>query len=124
MHVSRYLVQGVDVWLNTPRKPMEASGTSGMKAALSGVLNLSIWDGWWAEAYNGRNGWALQSDQEPFGSDWEQDDAESNALYQLLEEEVVPLYYERDRDKLPHGWIQMMRESIRTVSPCFPPAAW
>ncbi len=119
MHVSRYLVQGVDVWLNTPRKPMEASGTSGMKAALSGVLNLSILDGWWAEAYNGRNGWALQSDQEPFGSDWEQDDAESNALYQLLEEEVVPLYYERDRDKLPHGWIQMMRESIRTVSPMF-----
>jgi starch phosphorylase len=118
MHIARYLVQGVDVWLNTPRKPMEASGTSGMKAGFNGVLNLSILDGWWAEAYNGRNGWAIQSDQE-YETEWEQDNADAETLYRTLEEEVVPLYYQRDRDGIPRGWVQMMKESIRTVGPNF-----
>jgi starch phosphorylase len=118
MHIARYLVQGVDVWLNTPRKPMEASGTSGMKAAFNGVLNLSVLDGWWAEAYNGRNGWAVGS-EEQYESDWEQDQADAEALYRVLEDEVVPLYYQQDRDGVPRGWVNAMKESIRTVGPQF-----
>jgi starch phosphorylase len=118
MHLARYLVQGVDVWLNTPRKPMEASGTSGMKAAFNGILNLSILDGWWAEAYNGRNGWAIDS-----GVTYEdenlQDNADANALYHVLEEQVVPLFYKRDQDYIPRGWVAMMKEAIRTVGPQF-----
>ncbi|NBD36282.1 MAG: alpha-glucan family phosphorylase [Chloroflexi bacterium] len=116
MHLARYLVQGVDIWLNTPRRPMEASGTSGMKAAFNGGINLSILDGWWAEAYNGRNGWAIQP-EEMYNDLYQQDDADANALYELLENEVVPLYYERDRGDIPHGWVSMMKESIRTVGP-------
>ncbi|MGC9398848.1 MAG: alpha-glucan family phosphorylase [Anaerolineae bacterium] len=119
MHIARYLVQGVDVWLNTPRKPMEASGTSGMKAAFNGVLNLSVLDGWWAEAYNGRNGWAIQPEEAVYSSEWEQDQADAEALYKVLEEEVVPLYYQQDRDGVPRGWVEMMKESIRTVGPRF-----
>ncbi len=118
MHVSRYLVQGVDVWLNTPRKPMEASGTSGMKAAFNGILNFSILDGWWAEAYNGRNGWAIES-EEQYEEEPLQDQADSNAMYRLLEEQVVPLFYQRDRDDVPRGWVAMMKEAIRTVGPQF-----
>ncbi|MBN1877841.1 MAG: alpha-glucan family phosphorylase [Anaerolineae bacterium] len=118
MHVSRYLVQGVDVWLNTPRKPMEASGTSGMKAAFNGVLNLSIPDGWWAEACNGRNGWMI--DAGVFYDDPnQQDDADAGALYRLLEEQVIPLFYQRDQDNVPRGWVAMMKEAIRTVGPQF-----
>jgi len=118
MHIGRYLVQGVDVWLNTPRRPNEASGTSGMKAAFNGVLNLSILDGWWAEAYNGRNGWAIGSgiETEDLGA---QDWVDAAALYTILEEQVVPLYYQRDRDYIPRGWVAMMREAIRTVGPQF-----
>ncbi len=119
MHIARYLVQGVDVWLNTPRKPMEASGTSGMKAGFNGVLNLSILDGWWAEAYNGRNGWTIQAEDEEFANDWEQDEAEANALYRALEEDVVPLYYQQDRDGVPRGWVDMMKASIATVGPMY-----
>lgn len=119
MHVARYLVQGVDVWLNTPRKPLEASGTSGMKAAFNGILNLSILDGWWAEAYNGRNGWAIQAEQKEFANEWEQDETDAVALYRLLEDEVVPLYYQRDRDGVPRGWVRMMKAAIRTVGPMF-----
>ena len=118
LHIARYLVQGVDVWLNTPRKPNEASGTSGMKAAFNGVLNLSVLDGWWAEAYNGRNGWAIDPGVE-FADPYEQDKADAAALYQVLEEQVVPLYYQRDRDFVPRGWVAMMREAIRTVGPLF-----
>ncbi len=118
MHVSRYLVQGVDVWMNTPRKPQEASGTSGMKAAFNGILNLSILDGWWAEAYNGRNGWAIDSGQS-YEDPNLQDDADANALYKVLEEQVVPLFYKRDRDDIPRGWVTMMKEAIRTVGPRF-----
>jgi starch phosphorylase len=118
MHVARYMVQGVDVWLNTPRKPMEASGTSGMKAALNGLLNLSVLDGWWAEAYNGRNGWAITAGQD-YDDPNLQDDADADALYRVLEEQVVPLFYKRDRDDIPRGWVTMMKEAIRTVGPHF-----
>lgn len=118
MHVARYLVQGVDVWLNTPRRPMEASGTSGMKAALNGIPNLSILDGWWAEAYNGLNGWGIASAEHPDNAD-QQYDADAEALCTLLENEVIPLYYQRDRDGVPRGWVAVMKEAIRTMGPQF-----
>ncbi|MCP9453136.1 MAG: alpha-glucan family phosphorylase [Nitrospira sp.] len=118
MHMAKFLVQGVDVWLNTPRFPLEASGTSGMKAALNGVLNLSVLDGWWAEGYNGANGWAIQplSEQE---STVTQDRHDADQLYRILEQEVIPLFYQRDRDGIPRGWIQMVKECIRSIPPQF-----
>jgi glycogen phosphorylase len=119
MQVARYLVQGVDVWLNNPRRPREASGTSGQKAAVNGVLNLSIVDGWWAEGYNGANGWAIDAGQEKFESEWAQDAAEAEVLYDLLENEVVPLFYKRDADGVPRGWVRVMKEAIRMAAPVF-----
>lgn len=116
MHMARYLVQGVDVWLNTPRRPREASGTSGQKASLNGIPNLSIMDGWWAEGYNGANGWAIGGGEEFSGQD-DQDRADANSLYQLLEDEIVPLFYDRDRDEVPRGWVEIMREAIRSNAP-------
>jgi starch phosphorylase len=118
MHMARYLVQGVDVWLNTPRRPREASGTSGQKAALNGIPNLSVLDGWWVEGYNGANGWAFGGGDAQ-ASPEEQDVADANALYQLLEEEIVPLYYGRDRDNIPRGWVAIMREAMRSNAPKF-----
>ncbi len=117
MHVARYLVQGVDVWLNTPRRPYEASGTSGQKAAMNGVPNLSVLDGWWVEGYNGANGWAIP----PSTADDPavQDDQDAGALYRLLEEEVVPLFYRRDADGIPRGWVAVMKEAIRSAAPVF-----
>lgn len=118
MHMARYLVQGVDLWLNNPRRPREASGTSGMKAAINGVPNLSALDGWWVEGYNGANGWAIGSEEtmeDQEAQDWE----DANAIYHLLEEEIVPLFYDRDRDDIPRGWLEMMRESIRSCAPHF-----
>jgi starch phosphorylase len=112
MHMARYLVQGVDVWLNTPRRPREASGTSGMKAAVNGVPNLSVLDGWWVEGYNGANGWAINGVSKENSN--AQDEYDANVLYRLLEEEIVPLYYSRDRDDVSRGWAEIMRESIRT----------
>ena len=118
LHVAHYLVQGCDVWLNNPRKPLEASGTSGMKAAMNGVPHLSIGDGWWAEGYNGRNGWVIDGGMS--GDDFEAvDTADANALYKLLEEEIVPAYYERDAAGIPRRWIAVVKESIRTVAPRF-----
>jgi len=117
LHVAHVLVQGCDVWLNTPRKPMEASGTSGMKAAMNGVLHLSIADGWWAEGYDGNNGWQIVgtggADQE--AGDW----ADAQALYSLLEDQVVPTFYDRDGQDLPRRWIQMVKQSIATITPRF-----
>jgi starch phosphorylase len=113
MHMGRYLKQGSDVWLNNPIRPREASGTSGMKAALNGVPNLSILDGWWVEGYNGANGWAI-GDETQYDDPNVQDAADAESLYQLLEQEIVPLYYDRDRDGTPRGWVQVMRESIRS----------
>ncbi len=119
MNVARYLVQGVDVWLNTPRRPNEASGTSGMKAAMNGVLNFSVLDGWWHEAYNGSNGWAIGSDRDY--SDIEtQDEADARSLLDVLENEIVPLYYKgRSAAKLPTEWLARVKESIRTLAPQF-----
>jgi starch phosphorylase len=118
INVARHLVQGVDVWLNTPRRPQEASGTSGQKAAVNGVLNCSILDGWWREGYNGKNGWAI-GDEEEYPNAEAQDEADAESLYQVLENEVVPLFYERDDDYIPHGWLHRVKESIRTLAPMF-----
>ena len=118
MHMARYLVQGVDVWLSTPRRLQEACGTSGMKASLNGVLHLSIRDGWWNEGYDGTNGWALGSDFDALRPE-EEDGADAEALYRLLEEKVVPLYYDRDRGGVPHGWVRLVKEAIRSIVPVF-----
>lgn len=118
MHMARYLVQGVDLWLNNPRRPREASGTSGMKAAINGIPNFSVLDGWWVEGYNGANGWVI-GDASVRGSEEEQDWADSVSLYEQLEQEIVPLFYDRDRDNIPRGWLQVMRESIRSCTPRF-----
>jgi starch phosphorylase len=118
MNVARYLVQGVDVWLNTPRRPLEASGTSGMKAGLNGALNFSILDGWWREAYNGKNGWSIGEDREMDSSDV-QDKADADSMYNTLENEIIPLYYDRDATGLPREWIERLKESLRTVTPQF-----
>jgi len=118
MHLARYLVQGVDVWLNTPRRLQEACGTSGMKAALNGVLHLSVPDGWWQEAASGRNGWTIGDDATKASAE-EEDRADAEALYRLLEEKVIPLYYERDKEGIPRGWVAMMKESIRSIVPTF-----
>ncbi|MBM3154421.1 MAG: glycosyltransferase family 1 protein [Chloroflexi bacterium] len=118
MHMARYLVQGADVWLNLPRPLREASGTSGQKAAVNGVLHLSVLDGWWYEGYNGANGWAIHNDTESPDSP-EQDKADAEALYELLEKKVIPLYYDRDTNDVPHGWVKMIKESIRSNAPRF-----
>ncbi|MDD4860057.1 MAG: alpha-glucan family phosphorylase [Dehalococcoidales bacterium] len=112
MHLARYLVPGVDVWLNTPRPTQEASGTSGMKAAVNGVPHLSVLDGWWYEAYNGTNGWAIHNDGNMNAA--EQDTADANELYHILEDKVIPLYYDHDRGGVPHGWIKMVKQTIRS----------
>jgi len=116
--VARYLVQGVDVWLNNPRRPQEASGTSGMKAAANGVLNLSILDGWWDEAYNPGIGWAIGTREEYEDSDY-QDEIEANSLYELLEKEVAPTFYDLSSDHLPRRWITMMKQCMKEVNPVF-----
>jgi len=112
------LVQGVDVWLNTPRRPYEACGTSGMKVVPNGGLNLSVLDGWWAEAYRPGVGWAIGDGQEFVHAEY-QDEVDAESLYSILEREVVPLFYERDADGLPRGWVAMMKDSIRVLAPTF-----
>ncbi|MCE7733921.1 MAG: alpha-glucan family phosphorylase, partial [Candidatus Heimdallarchaeota archaeon] len=118
MHIGRLLVQGVDVWLNTPIRPHEASGTSGMKAAMNGIPHFSISDGWWAEGYNGKNGWVI-GDEVEFESDDDRDNYDANSLYQTLEERIIPLYYDRDYDGIPHNWIKVSKETIRTSIAAF-----
>jgi starch phosphorylase len=118
VNVARYLVQGVDVWLNNPRRPLEASGTSGMKVCVNGGINMSILDGWWVEGFNGDNGWAIGAGEEYTDLAY-QDDVESRAIYDLLEQEIVPLFYTRSTDDLPRGWIKMMKRSMATVCPVF-----
>jgi starch phosphorylase len=114
MSVARYLVQGADVWLNTPRRPMEASGTSGMKVLPNGGLNLSILDGWWVEGYSPETGWAIGHGEEYEDPEY-QDQVESSSLYTLLEREIIPLFYERGPDGLPRGWIAKMKASMRQL---------
>jgi starch phosphorylase len=111
------LVAGCDVWVNVPRPPEEASGTSGMKAALNGVLNLSVLDGWWAEAYDGSNGWAIDGDIDPDVA--AQDQRHADALFDRLEADVVPLFHDREADGVPRGWLRMVRATLRTNGPRF-----
>ena len=118
INVARYMVQGVDVWLNTPRRPLEASGTSGMKAAANGGLNVSVLDGWWCEGYSPDVGWAIGSG-EVYNDPEEQDQVECDALFNLLENEILPLFYERDKGGLPRGWIRMMKASMRKLGADF-----
>jgi len=118
MNVARYLIAGVDVWVNTPRRPYEASGTSGQKAALSGAPNFSILDGWWREGYDGSNGWAIGEERE-YKDTETQDEADALSFYTTLEEEMIPLFFERDGDGVPQGWLEKMRRSIATCAPQF-----
>ena len=118
INLARYLVQGVDVWINTPRRPMEASGTSGMKAAINGALNFSVLDGWWREAYNGENGWAIGEDVDGDNSP-AQDKKDAEDLYDILENEIIPLYYNRDPKEISHSWIARMKGSLKTIVPQF-----
>jgi len=118
MRVARMLVQGVDVWLNNPRRPHEASGTSGMKVPINGGINFSIPDGWWCEVQNPEAGWTIGNGQNSDDHD-AQDRADSDSLYAILEDKIAPLYYQRDADGLPHGWIKMMKASLATVLPRF-----
>ncbi len=114
MRIGRVLVPGVDVWLNNPRRPLEASGTSGMKAAANGVVNLSVLDGWWDEGYTEGNGWAIGG-REPLADEAAQDWNDAMDLYRILESETVPEYYERDATGLPARWVERMRRSMATT---------
>jgi glycogen phosphorylase len=118
MNVARWMVQGADVWLNTPRRPLEACGTSGMKVVFNGGLNCSILDGWWDEAYNPHTGWAIGRGESYEDSD-NQDELESNSIYELLEKEIAPLFYDRDKDDIPRRWIQRMKTSMIEICPQF-----
>jgi starch phosphorylase len=111
IRIARFLVAGVDIWLNNPRRPLEASGTSGMKAAMNGVPSVSILDGWWDEGFNGQNGWAIGA-REPIADEEGQDGADADALYHLLEDEIVPRFFERDADDLPQDWLVTMRAAV------------
>jgi starch phosphorylase len=111
IRIARYLVAGVDVWLNTPRRPLEASGTSGMKAAMNGAVNVSVLDGWWDEGWVGDNGWAIggrETNPDEGAQDW----SDAQDLYRILEEEIVPRYYDRDERGLPQAWVDLMRRSM------------
>jgi starch phosphorylase len=114
INVGRHLVQGVDVWLNNPRRPLEASGTSGQKVVLNGGLNLSVLDGWWAEAYDGLNGFAIGAGRTHSNQEMH-DSRDGEDLYRVLKDELIPLFYQRDRDGLPRGWIKRMKRTIRTL---------
>ncbi len=118
MGVTRYLAQGVDVWLNNPRRPLEASGTSGQKASLNGAPNFSVLDGWWPEAYNGRNGWTIGEEKEYPTLD-QQDDADAASFYETLENELIPTFHDRNLDGVPEAWVSVMKEAIGTVAPVF-----
>jgi len=117
MHVAKMLVQGVDLWMNNPKAPLEASGTSGMKAGINGVPNFSILDGWWIEGWNGKNGWGIEGALE--GSPEEQDTHDANRMYDVLEQEIIPLYYNKRSDGIPHEWLKVVKESMATVIPMF-----
>ncbi|MEP7014474.1 MAG: alpha-glucan family phosphorylase, partial [Verrucomicrobiota bacterium] len=117
-YIARRLVQGVDLWLNNPLRPLEASGTSGMKCAPNAGINLSVLDGWWCEGFNGNNGWAIGAEIGN-GTVEFQNEVDTSSLYQLLENQIIPLYYAKPDGKLPLAWLQLMRESIRSITPVF-----
>jgi glycogen phosphorylase len=115
MTLARNLVQGVDIWLNNPRRPLEASGTSGQKVCINGIINFSVLDGWWCEGYNGKNGWAI-GDDTFYGNEYYQDNADSESIYDTLEQQIIPIYYNRNADGIPVKWISIMKESIKSLS--------
>ena len=114
IEISRYMVSGVDIWLNNPRRPMEASGTSGQKASVNGVVNFSVLDGWWAEGYNQKNGWSIGTNKE-YSSYEEQDRADSESIYYTLENKIIPTYYDKDKDGISKGWMELMKNSIMST---------
>ena len=116
LHVAHFLVQGCDVWMNNPRKPLEASGTSGMKASLNGVPHFSIGDGWWAEGYTGENGWVIEAAEAPDAE--AQDAADAARMYEILEREIVPAFYERENG-IPRAWLRVVRSAIVSVAARF-----
>lgn len=116
MTLARNLVQGVDVWLNNPRRPLEASGTSGQKVCINGIINFSVLDGWWCEGYNGRNGWPI-GDDTFYDNEGYQDNADSESIYDTLEHQIIPLFFERDANGVPVKWVSTMKESIKSISP-------
>jgi len=118
INVARYLVSGADIWLNTPRRPMEACGTSGMKVMMHGGLNLSTMDGWWREAFDGQNGWKIGEDTTA-SSDQLQDDLDAASLRAVLENQVIPLYYDRGKDNIPHNWLKRVRHAMASLIPVF-----
>jgi len=115
MTLARIMVQGVDIWLNNPRRPLEASGTSGQKVCINGAINFSILDGWWCEGYNGKNGWAI-GDDTFYDNEYNQDNADSDSIYSTLEKQIVPLYYDRDENGIPNAWSEVMKESIKSLT--------
>lgn len=115
MTLARYMIQGADVWMNNPRRPLEASGTSGQKVAINGVINMSVLDGWWCEGYNGENGWVIGNDAF-YTDEYQQDNTDSESIYELLENQVIPLYYERDERGVPVRWVKLMKESIKSLA--------
>jgi starch phosphorylase len=119
INVARNVVAGVDVWLNTPRRPMEASGTSGQKAGLNGSPNFSILDGWWAEGYNTKNGWAIGKVEAEYANEYDQNHADATSIYEILENQITPAFYARNANGVPVRWMQYVKESIRTLSPQF-----
>jgi starch phosphorylase len=112
-HRAHFFVQGCDIWLNNPRRPLEACGTSGMKASINGVPHLSVSDGWWSEGYTGSNGWLIHPEQNTG------DHGEAETIYRLLEEQIVPAFYERDASGVPGRWVAVIKQAIRTVIPHF-----
>ena len=118
--VARYLVRGVDVWMNVPRRPLEASGTSGQKVAMNGGLNFSVLDGWWIEGFNGINGFAIGVRHEDDAEDPEVNDSnDAESLYSVLENEIIPEYYDRGEEGMPTAWISRMRDSLATLTSGF-----
>lgn len=115
MTLARNLVQGVDIWLNNPRRPLEASGTSGQKVCINGVINFSILDGWWCEGYNGCNGWSI-GDDSFYDNEYFQDNADSESIYEILEKKIIPLYYDKNQKGVPVKWVGMMKESIKSLT--------
>ncbi|ADU74919.1 maltodextrin phosphorylase [Acetivibrio thermocellus AD2] len=115
MTLARNLVQGVDIWLNNPRRPLEASGTSGQKVAINGIINFSVLDGWWCEGYNGKNGWAI-GDDTFYDNEYHQDNADSESIYNILEKQIIPTFFDRNEKGVPEKWVKIMKESIKSIA--------